>query len=158
VTLQQDAALVTAIPAAQDALAAGLERRDALAKVKIDVGYPAGGLKLEHIWLSGVIDDWTQEWSTSGDGGPAGIDESFTLHTLVYVQKSGANYTVVRNRVVELIAEVQAQLRSDFTLGGTVQLATITGGGPGWDEGLQERSRSVLVDIPIHCDAYLTAT
>lgn len=157
-TLQQNASLVTAVPAAQDAFAAQLKKRSALRKVAVDVGYPSGGLKLEHIWISGVIDDWAQEWSTSGQDGPAGIDESFTLHTLVYVQKSGDSYIVVRDRLVELVAEVQAQLRSDFTLDGTVQLATIVGGGGGWDEGLLQKARTALLDIPIHCDAYLTST
>lgn len=160
--MSESAQLVSAIPAAQDNLARQLEGRSGFGKkgtrqaVRVSVGYPSKGMRNDDVWISGVIDDWEQEWSTTADGAPAGIDETFTLHVLFFVKRKGDDYPALRAQITGLVAELQAQLRDDITLDGAVQLATITSGGNGWDEGVDASGRSAFIDVPVHCEAYLT--
>lgn len=155
---------LTTIGSTQDRLAQLLAQRAAIGETPVDVGYPSGGLQKEHIYVLGTVapGSWAQEWSTSGQGGPAGVDEQFTLtvrfwvlHELV-VNEAHIGWSTARDRCLELTGELQMLLREDHTLQGLLQLATIVSGD--LYEGQSDQARQAIADVNVACTAYLTTT
>lgn len=109
----------TKIAAAMDALAAQLAPR--LAPVPVSVGAPHT-LESEHVWVTG---NWEsrQSWGSLGQGVR---DELLNMAVAISVQRSTDNYAEVRDRALELLAEVEEELREDDSLGGVVRDAEMT--------------------------------
>lgn len=139
-------------PAAQDGLKTLLAARAGLDGVPVDVGYPKGGPKREHLWITGEVEDWNQEWETTAVAN-APVRERFTLILEVYVIKRGASFDDVRSRLLELVGEAEATVRADFTLNGAVAVATLAGGRI--QEGVLEGQREMHAEVRIACDADL---
>lgn len=153
---------LSAIPRAQDALARMLRSRGGVGKIPVGVGWPAGGPKATQIWVDGKVEEWAQKWATSGQLGPAGIDETFTLtvNLLAVRRTRQSTYTTARDAAAALLLELQQALRADHTLEGALGdsgLATITGPGE-WSEGADDEARTVLIEAKVACTAYLTTT
>ncbi len=142
----------TVWPDAQDALKAALDARPGLTGVPVTVGYPAGGPNVEHIWIAGQVTDWTREWETTAVAN-APIREEFTLELYVVVSRRVRTFEEVRVRLLAILDEIEAAVTADFTLGGAVAVATLTGGEI--QEGIDDERRSGGAELRVRCEADL---
>lgn len=147
--------VLTRIAAAQDALKAALASRPALADVHLDIGFPienGGGPYDEHIWISGEIPDWKQEWEVTGLGAQA-KEETFSLSVIVRVFLEGATYVVSRDRAIALVGEIEQEMRDDWTVGSSVFDMSVKGGI--LHESVHEKAREVIVILDLGVTAFL---
>lgn len=102
------------------ALVALLQARAGLAGVQIGYGMPSGALQREHMLLGTV--DASQEYRAIGTTRKY-EDYTATLH--ISVTREGTNQQAADERALALLAQVEAALRSDPTVSGTVLTAEI---------------------------------
>lgn len=136
---------------AQDALYAMLRAvtfadRD----VTVSLGRPAT-MDVNAVWVDGGVDTWDAAYRVSG---LAAKEEEFTLKVNVYAVALG-DYVDARNRVKAMGDEVEAAVVADYTLDGSVMLATISRGGMA--EGIMDdgRRRQCLLTLYVKCSAYM---
>jgi hypothetical protein len=102
------------IPAVISALKTLLAARGGLANVQVWDGIPTDP-EAEYIWIADA--DGNQAMATAkGAGGPT-RNEEYGISVVCRVQWPLDDPTGARNRVFALMAEVEAQLRGDATLG-----------------------------------------
>lgn len=142
----------TRIAEAQDGLHELLRNRPNLTDVQIDLGWPRGGPSAEHIWISGSVEDWSQEWEVTGDLETADREEAFTLIVNLIVSQRD-EYKVVRDRAIDLIKEIELSLRDDDTLKGAGFSSEFRG--RRFDEGWSDETRQAAAMIAIRFTAYL---
>lgn len=123
--------------------------------VPVDVGWPEGQLRAVHVWIDGAIDDWEEEWSTTGQAGPAAKDESFTLTVNIAVTLKAKTYAPLRDVALAIASQVELQLHEDFQIGGTAKYASVVGGA--LVEGvLTDGTRQVLIERRVQVRTHLT--
>jgi hypothetical protein len=106
--------------AVQDALGAAIS--DQLpAGVPCSIGYPAGGLQAEHIWISGEFDVAMPLYVSGGFQ----RDELGEIEVRISVIWSDADMAGPRDRALELSEIVEDAVSLDPTLGGAVQEAHV---------------------------------
>lgn len=141
---------VSAVGPAMDALRAAVAARPGLAGVPVDVGFPSGGPAPEHVWVSGILDDWTQVPETTATATGLGPrDEQFALVVRIYVHRSEAEYKPARDRALALAAEVEAAVAADPKLAGTVALAFPAGGR--MEEAVRDDGRDIGIEVRVSC-------
>jgi hypothetical protein len=138
---------------AQDALYAAIDAADFPGRLSVSLGLP-GRFEPDNVWVSGEVDDWTSEYRASG---LQSKEEVFDLKVNVYVTRLGT-YTDARDRCKEIGQVVEDAVAADFTLNGTVMLATIRRSQI--EETVTEdgRARGVLLTLYVRCDSYVTPT
>jgi hypothetical protein len=106
--------------AVQDALSAVIvaELPDG---VPCSVGYPAGGLQAEHIWISGEFDATLPRYVSGGFQ----RDETGEVEVRISVVWSAADMAGPRDRALELSQIVEDAVSMDPTLGGVVEEAHV---------------------------------
>jgi len=147
------------VGAAQDALYAILNARAGYtnadgSKVPVDLGYPLPIPQDEHVWISGEINDWTQEAETTGDM-PA-RQEDFTLTVNIIVRRTTGSYTNVRDRALVLASEVELGVRSNAGLpnpSNTVNFSEVAT--MNMTELVQNEKREIQIKLGVRCTAQL---
>ena len=104
----------------RSALVTLLSNRTGLAGVQIGYGMPPGALQREHMLL-GIVDA-SQEYRAIGTTRKF-EDYTVTLH--IGVVREGTNQQAADERALALLAQVEAALRDDPTVSGTVLTAEI---------------------------------
>lgn len=102
------------------ALVALLSARGGLSGVQIGYGMPPGALQREHILL-GLVDA-SQEYRALGT---ARKFEDYTATVHIGVMREGTDQQAADERALALLAEVEATLRTDPTVSGTVLTAEV---------------------------------
>lgn len=111
------------VSALKAALLTRLQARTGLAGVQVTYGWPSGQVKRESIMLGGVTGN--QEYRTVG---ATQRMEEYTLTTYITVIREGsALQQAADERALALMAEVEADLRSDPTVNNTVLTAQLAG-------------------------------
>jgi hypothetical protein len=106
----------------QDALKTAIENQSP--GCPVDVGYPTGGRKPKHIWISGEATT-----TVAGHDSSMGTrQETGTLEVLCVTKKSGASYTTVRDETLALVDKIEDALAADRSLGGLVMSAVVVNG------------------------------
>mgnify|MGYP006273408095 CR=1 FL=1 len=141
----------TQVWAAQDALLQALQAQTWDEPIKPVLGTPAR-MEADQVWVSGEVDQWSAQYRTSGLGTK---DEVFTLRVHCLATRLGGGYTELRDRLAALGANVEDVLQDDFTLGGTVMLATIAS--QQVEEAMLDdgRRRQGLLTFFIECTAHV---
>lgn len=93
------------------------------AGVPCSVGYPAGGLQAEHIWVSGEFDAALPRYISGGFQ----RDETGEVEVRISVVMSDADMSGPRDRAFEISQIVEDAVSLDPTLGGTVEEAHVSG-------------------------------
>lgn len=138
----------TRLFAAQDALLAAL-RASLAGGVPVTLGAPAEKQQT-HVWVSGDVDQWEQNYRTSGLGAK---DESFVLQVEALVMRNAPDYATPRARMQTLIEEIEAAITANPTLDGTVMLAQVER--ITMDEGVtDERQRAIGCTVFVRCEAF----
>jgi hypothetical protein len=108
----------TQAPAVMAALAAAIATEIASAHeaTPSSLGYPAGGLGAEHIWVSGEFDCEMPRYVSGG----LQRDETGKVEVRISVKWSDADMVTVIDRAVELAQIVEDAVSTDPTLGGVV--------------------------------------
>jgi len=109
------------ITAMRAALITALAARAGLDGVQIGYGMPSGALQREHILLGPV--DGTQEYRALGT---ARKFDDYTVSLFISVTREGTNQQAADERALALMAEVESELRTDPTVGGTVLTAEVS--------------------------------
>ena len=110
----------TTITAMRAALVTLLQARGGLSGVQIGYGMPPGALQREHI-LMGLVEA-TQEYRALGT---ARKFEDYTVTVHISVMREGTDQQATDERALVLLAEVEAALRADPTVSGTVLTAEV---------------------------------
>lgn len=110
------------VPAFKAALLTRLQARTGLAGVQVTYGWPSGQVKRESIMLGGVTG--SQEFRTVG-ATQRMEDYSLTAYVTV-IKEGGAQQQSADERALALMAEVEADLRSDPTVNNTVLTAQLS--------------------------------
>lgn len=111
------------VPAFKAALLTRLAARTGLSGVQVSYGWPSGQVKRESMMLGGV--SGRQEFRTVGATQKM---EEYTLTIYVNViREGGALQQTADERALALMAEVEAELRSDLTVNNTVLTAQLAG-------------------------------
>jgi hypothetical protein len=143
----------SSVGAAQDALVAAIAARALIVTnaVPVEVGFRMPHPpQPEGIWVTGVVPDHKTEDLTTGVG-VRSVEESYTLDVQIQVEVAGANaYAEARAVVESYIAEVEAAIVADRTLGGAVQDASATGG-PFWDFQTVNGGRGCRKTVAVAC-------
>jgi hypothetical protein len=138
------------IPALKSALKTQLAARANLAGVQISYGFPGPMPEVEYIWLADV--KGKQEPATIGT---RARDETYTLTVIVKSQVSDISNTgqqTATERAFALMAELEAQLRTDPAVNGTVLTAQIEGPIE-LVELAGDESRGALLTVSVYCRA-----
>lgn len=141
---------LTSIGPAQDALRTVIAER--IADVQVTLGYPPGGPTSTHVWISGDIEEWTQEWQITGNNEQK-RDEQYVIPVSIVAIQTGKEFKPVRDRVLELAREVGIGILSDVTLGGVVFDARPAGGQA--YEFLQASKRGYGLELRIQIEAHV---
>ncbi len=140
--------------ALKDALLEKLQAREGLAGVQVSYGFPKTPQK-EIVMLGDI-----HGRQTPGALGRLSREERYRLEVTVKVEKQGTSQQPVTQRAYALADELEAQLRSDPTVGGVVRVAQI--GGEQDDPGrfqLEEfatadgQGRMAVLTIDVACQA-----
>lgn len=92
-----------------------------LPTVACSLGYPAGGLADEQVWVAGEFDaDLLRVVSGYG-----GRDEEGSLEVRISVIQTGNEYTPVRDRALEIAGVLEDILVEDPTMGGLCSVAQV---------------------------------
>jgi len=111
----------SSVPAFKAALLQRLQNRSGLQDVQVTYGWPSGAVKRESMMLGGV--SGTQEFRTIN---AAQRMEQFTLDVFITVIREGqGNQQNADQRALELMAEVEEDLREDPTTNNTVLTAEV---------------------------------
>lgn len=110
------------IPAFKAALATALRARANLANVQVSYGAPLPAPADEFVWLADV--EGEQEAAALG---AQKREEIYELTIIVSVIRAGGDQQAVTERAFALASEIEAELRGDGTVGGTVRFAQIAG-------------------------------
>jgi hypothetical protein len=110
----------TTITAMRAALIALLQARAGLTGVQLGYGMPSGALQREHILLGQV--EATQEYAAIGT---VRKFEDYTVALFISVTREGVQQQEADERALALLAEVDACLRSNPTVSGTVLTAEL---------------------------------
>lgn len=89
----------------------------------LSIGYPAGGLRGEHIWISGEFDAATPHYISGG----LQRDEEGEVQVRVIVVYSSADMAAARDRALALAKIVENAVSTDPTLAGAVANSYVTG-------------------------------
>lgn len=143
-------ATTSRIGAAEDALTTILKARPGLSGVSVSTGYPVPTPEPEHIWVGGQVDEWEQSNVTTDPD----REERFTMQVKVVVLQAEDRYTVVRDRALVLIAEVEGAVRDNPRLAGTVWEAQVASGS--LDEFVSDEGRGVGATVKIEVRSFLT--
>jgi hypothetical protein len=136
------------IPALKLALQTQLAGRVNLAGVQISYGFPGPEPEVEYIWLADVKGQ--QHLATIGT---RARDETYTLTVLIKSQNMDpADQRTATERAFALMAELEAQLRTDPTVNGSVQVAQIEGPVE-LVELAGDASRGALLTVSVYCKA-----
>ena len=108
------------IPALKNELATRLAARSGLAGVQVSYGWPVGAVLREHIMVGGA--DGSQEYRAIG---AQHRFEEYTLTIFVNVLREGGQQQTCDERCFALMSELEAELRSDPTVGNTVLTAEV---------------------------------
>lgn len=154
------ATITTKAGLVEDKLVEQLQVRIGLAGVQVEVG-PLGNDQAFGEWImfgageSGALSG-AQEWGAIGN---RRRDESVTVNGRVYVNKPGAGAYVIRearDRAMELMAEVEEQLRDDPKIDGLVVQSALVD----WRESryADPTGRQSVIDFTIQYMAWLPRT
>jgi hypothetical protein len=110
----------TTITAMRTALLALLQARAGLAGVQLGYGMPPGALQREHMLLWLV--EASQEYRALGTTRKF---EDYTVTMHIGVVREGTNQKAADERALALMADVEAALRTDPTVSGTVLTAEV---------------------------------
>jgi hypothetical protein len=111
------------IPALKRQLVAALKARSGLAGIQVSYGAPFPVPEPEWIWVADVSGQ-----QVAAALGQQRREETYTLTVLIHAMSSDpADQQTPTERAFALMAEVEAQLRSDATVGGAVRVAQIEG-------------------------------
>lgn len=141
----------TKVWAAQDALLTLLQAQTWPNDVRPALGIP-GRLERDSAWISGEVDDWRAEYRVSG---LKAKDETFVLRVHLLTTRLGGEFEPLRDAIAVYGGLVEDAIKQDYTLGGTVMLATIV------NQQLEEtmlddgRRRQALLTYSIACDAHV---
>lgn len=135
---------------AQDALYGALKAATYPGRVSVSLGMPTT-LEVDHIWVAGSIEQWPSIYRISGLGQR---DEQFSLRVCVWSKRLGG-FTDARARASALATVVEETILADYTIDGSVNLATI--GSTSVDEAIDQEARSyvVLITFSVDCRADL---
>jgi len=136
--------------AAQEALYALLQGTN-LGKAKLHLGTPTEYTD-DEVWVDGQVDDWSGEYRVSG---LAAKDEDFVLQVKVMCNRLTTDYLLPRNAVKAFGLLIEGTINADFTLGGTVMLATPRSFRLE-DTLTDERHRAVKLTMLVACSAWAT--
>lgn len=140
----------TAIWDAQDALLEAV-RGNVTAGVPVTLGSPADKQKT-HVWISGDVDVWEQDYRTSGLGAK---DETFVLQVEALVMRNASDYATPRAKMQTLLGEIEDAIAADPTLGGSVMLAQVER--ITMDEGVtDDKERAIGATVFVRCSAFRT--
>lgn len=103
------------------ALVTALSARAGLSGVQIVYGMPPGALQREHILLGPV--DGTQEYRALGT---ARKFDDYTVTLYITAMREGTNQQAADERALAIMAEVEDEVRTDPTVGGTVLTAEVS--------------------------------
>lgn len=113
----------TTIPAFKAALLQRLQAREDLLNVQVTYGWPSGAVKRESIMLGGVSGN--QTFRTIGATQKM---EEYQLTIYITVIREGTgNQQACDERALELMAQVEDDLRDDLTVNNTVLTAEVSG-------------------------------
>lgn len=141
----------TALWDAQDGLLTLLQAQTWPNDVTPALGLP-GRLERDQVWIAGEVSEWQAEYRVSG---LKAKDESFTLRVHILATRLGGDYATIRSALETYGALVENALDVDYTLGGSVMLATIS------RQQLEEtmlddgRRRQGLLTYLVTCDAHV---
>ena len=135
----------TAYPDFQDALYTVVA---AATTTPVSLGYPAGGLRKEHVWIAG-------NGSVSLADGVSGYgqrDETMTTEIRVKVDKLASEFTAARDLAFAITSDIEDAIAADVTLGNTVDFARVTQ--VDVDEAIpDERTRQVGITLTVTAQA-----
>lgn len=147
-------ATTTQMHVVKNQLVDALALRAGLAGVQIASAYLGKDSAPENIqFLSPDRSD--QDWAAIGK---LSRDEKLTIQGVVWVIQPGAGETIIRSvraRAMALFAEIEAYIRSDPTLGGTVKQVNATEYSS--EEGASPNGRYCAIEFFIHTMARLTS-
>lgn len=126
--------------------------RAGLTGVPVYTAHPGAKLPPEAITMLNF--DATQEWAALGRGSR---EEGFRIACSVYKSLPGASETVVQelqDRVAAIVAEVEAQIKSDVTLGGNVRTSKVAEMRA--EQGFGANERWCEVTFEIECAVRIT--
>lgn len=111
--------------AVQDALATAIATQQTASgdATPLTVGYPAGGLLAEHIWVGGEFSVTMPRYISGG----LQRDETGEVEVRVSVVWSASDMVTARNRALAIAKIVENAVSVDPTLGGAVQEAHVAG-------------------------------
>jgi hypothetical protein len=110
------------IPTTKANLVTQLQARAGLAGVQVSYGPPLPNPQREYIWVGDVTG--VQEFAAMA--APNQRHEQYTVKTIIGVLKEGGDIQAADVRCFALMGEVEAQLRTDSTIGGAVAVCVIT--------------------------------
>lgn len=143
----------SSVGAAQDGLGAAIAARDLIISnaVPVDVGFPMPHPpQPEGIWVTGIVPDHKTDDLTTGVGARS-VEETYTLDVHIQVERPGTNaFQEARNVVEGYVAEVEAAIDADRTLGGAVNNASAIGG-PFWDFQTVNSGRGCRKTVAVAC-------
>lgn len=141
----------TAVWDAQEGLLALLKTQPWPNDVTPALGIP-GRLERDQVWVSGEVSEWSAEYRVSG---LQAKDETFVLLVHILATRLGGDYATIRTALQTYGELVENALAEDYTLGGSVMLATVS------RQQLEEtmlddgRRRQGLLTYSVTCDAHL---
>ena len=113
----------TTIPAFKAALLQRLQQREALLNVQVTYGWPSGSVHRESIMLGGVSGN--QTFRTIG--GTQKMEEYALTVYITVIREGTGNQQACDERALELMAEVEDDLREDLSVNNTVLTAEVSG-------------------------------
>jgi len=95
-----------------------------LAGVPLSYGWPGDELAAEHVWI-GEEATSEQTWEITGSGSQAKT-ETASLEVWFWHTVPGSDYPTARDRILEMVGELEIALRDDWKLQESVFDATLT--------------------------------
>jgi hypothetical protein len=141
----------TRIAAAQDGLFALLQARPGLAGVQLVLGTPAD-LRPEAVWIAEESRSEQSFAATTGQAEDREEQIELTVHAVA--SRGDLELVPVRDRAIALAAEVEAAVRADRTLSGSVWDAEVTG--LEISGGIDGDRRIVDVQVQVRARAWLS--
>lgn len=139
------------VAAAEDALLALLQADGTLAAIAgpPQLFAPSDPMD-EHVWISEDSDE-TQDVHTTGVVPTR--QEDFLIKVMAFTALTGNDYKAVRDRGVVLVAAIEAVIRTNFTLSGSLFFGDVVGvkrSSEPW-----EKRRYILNEVSVRCRSYI---